>query len=381
MHGNLSGFAGLFPVIQQYPDAVKIDLGDIFQSEPLSDLLNGTPMMTALNLAKYDFFIPGNHEFELPSPQLAKFFNSFNGQLLGQWQIKEVKTAPWKIIERNGFTLAVIGMTDNGIYRDRKFYPHLKIVPELAAIEKAMQEIRNHPVDAVILARHGGNYLSGMTLGRFLRKYPEIHLVLCGHSHKEIAGQRSGRALVVQPGAHCSSAALVTMRYVNGKNLLLTSCLLRPGKVPAPEIVSLQQKLQAEYGRILNQKRVEFTSFKDQVDLWLKDLCSAADADCAVLDMLPLPAGSYTRFALLKHFPYRNQLVKLSVTQAEYAALIKEKAPSKRKRFASPVPDGKEKFTVVMDTFQFSRSKTLKNHTAFQLLPVIARDILLKEKI
>lgn len=378
MHGNLSGFAKLLPVIQRYPDAVKIDLGDIFQSEPLSDLLNGTPMMTALNLAKYDFFIPGNHEFELPSPQLAKFFNSFNGQLLGQWQIKKVKTAPWKIIERNGFTLAVIGMTDNGIYHDRKFYPHLKIVPELAAIEKAMQEIRNHPVDAVILARHGGNYLSSMTLGRFLRKYPEIRLVLCGHSHKEIAGQRSGRTLVVQPGAHCSSAALVTMRYINGKHLLLTSCLLRPGKVPAPEIVSLQQKLQAEYGRILGQKRVEFTSFKDQVDLWLKDLCSAADADCAVLDMLPLPAGSHTLESLLKHFPYRNRLVKFSLKPAEYAALIKEKAPARRKRFASPVPDGKERFTVVMDTFQFSRSKTLKNHTAFQLLPVIARDIIIQ---
>ena len=179
MHGNLSGFAKLLPVIQRYPDAVKIDLGDIFQGEPLSDLLNGSPMIEALNLAKYDFFIPGNHEFELPSPQLAKFFNSFNGQLLGQWQIKKVRTALWKLIKRNGFTLAVIGMTDNGIYRDRKFYPHLKIVPELAAIEKAMQEIRNHPVDAVILARHGGNYLSGMTLGRFLRKYPEIRLVLC----------------------------------------------------------------------------------------------------------------------------------------------------------------------------------------------------------
>ncbi len=378
MHGNLSGFAKLLPVIQRYPDAVKIDLGDIFQGEPLSDLLNGSPMIEALNLAKYDFFIPGNHEFELPLPQLVKFLNSFNGQLLGQWQIKKVKTAQWKIIERNGFTLAVIGMTDNGIYRDRKFYPEIKILPELVAVEKAMQEIRNHPVDAVILARHGGNYLSSMTLGRFLRKYPEIRLVLCGHSHKEIAGQRSGRALVVQPGAHCASAVLVKMRYVNGKNLLLTSTLLRPGEVPAPETVSLQQKLLDKHGKILQQKILDFTSFEDQVNLWLKKFCAAAGADCAVLDMPPLPAGSHTLESLLKHFPYRNQLVKLSVTQAEYAALIKEKAPSKRKRFATPAPPDKENFTVVMDTFQFSRSKTLKNHTAFQLLPVIARDIIIQ---
>ena len=100
-----------------------------------------------------------------------------------------------------------------------------------------------------------------------------------------------------------------------------------------------------------------------------------------LLDMPPLHAGSHTLESLLKHFPYRNRLVKFSLKPAEYAALIKEKAPSNRKRFASPVPAGKERFTVVMDTFQLSRSKTLKNHTAFQLLPVIARDILLKEKI
>ena len=113
MHGNLSGFARLLPVIQQYPDAVKLDLGDLFQGEVLPDLLKGEPMMSALNLAKYDFFIPGNHEFELPLPQLAGLFGSFNGQILGQFRIPGVKILPWQLVKRNGFTLAVIGMTDN----------------------------------------------------------------------------------------------------------------------------------------------------------------------------------------------------------------------------------------------------------------------------
>ena len=378
MHGNLSGFARLLPVIQQYPDAVKLDLGDLFQGEVLPDLLKGEPMMSALNLAKYDFFIPGNHEFELPLPQLSGFLNSFNGQVLGQFRIPGVKILPWQLVKRNGFTLAVIGMTDNGIYRDRKLYPGLKIAPEFAAVEKAMQDIRKHKVDAVILARHGGNYLSGMTLGRFLRKYPEIRLVICGHSHQEIPGQRSGRTMIVQPGAHCTSAVLVTLRKIAGKELLLTGSLLRPGKLPAPEIVSLQEDLQKKYGSVLQQTRLDFTSFEAQVDLWLKEFCTVSGADCAVIDLSPIPPGNYTLEQLLKLFAYRNQLLKLTVTASEYASLLREKVPSKRKRFAAAAPAGRKEFTIVLDTFQFSRSKTLNRRNDFQLLPVISRDIILK---
>ena len=379
MHGKLSGFARLLPAIQQYPDALKLDLGDIFQGEPLSDLLNGTPMIDALNLAKYDFFIPGNHEFELSPSQLAPLLKRFNGQILGQWKMENIKTAPWQLVERNGFTLAIIGMTDNGIFRDRKFFPEIKIVPELAAVEKAIREIRKHKVDAVILARHGGNYLSNMPLGRFLHKYPEIRLVICGHSHKEIAGQRSGRTLVVQPGAYCTSAVMIKMRYTEGKNLLLTSSLLRPCREPEPGIVLLQQKLEAQHGELLQQKQLEFTSFDTQISQWLKNFCTATGADCAILDTIPLPSGSYTLRQLLKHFPYRNRMVKLSVTRAEFAALLKEKVPAGRQRFASTPPHDKETFTVVMDTFQFSRSKTLNKRTDFQMLPVVSRDIILKE--
>lgn len=378
MHGSLSGFARMLPVIQQYPDAVKLDLGDLFQGEVLPDLLKGEPMITALNLAKYDFFIPGNHEFELPLPQLAGLFGSFNGQILGQFRIPGVKVLPWQLVKRNGFTLAVIGMTDNGIYRDRKIYPGLKIVPELAAVEKAMQDIRKHKVDAVILARHGGNYLSGMTLGRFLRKYPEIRLVICGHSHQEIPGQRSGRTMIVQPGAHCASAVLVTLRKIAGKELLLTGRLLRPGKLPAVEIVSLQDDLQKKYGSVLNQTLLDFTSFEAQVDLWLKEFCTVSGADCAVIDLSPIPPGNYTLNQLLKIFAYRNQLVKISVTPSEYSALLREKVPSKRKRFATAAPAGRKEFTIVLDTFQFSRSKTLNRRNDFKLLPVISRDIILK---
>ena len=72
LHGNLSGFAKLIPEIREYKNAVKLDLGDLFQSDPLCDLSDGTPMIDALNIAEYDIFIPGNHEFELPKEKFIE---------------------------------------------------------------------------------------------------------------------------------------------------------------------------------------------------------------------------------------------------------------------------------------------------------------------
>ena len=96
-------------------------------------------------------------------------------------------------------------------------------------------------------------------------------------------------------------------------------------------------------------------------------------------------AGKSTVAALFEKRGFRvidcDALVHSLYEDWRYAALIKEKVPAKRKRFFSPAPPDKEIFSVVMDTFQISRSKLLRDRTDFQLFPIIARDIILKEKL
>ncbi len=379
LHGNLSGFAKLLPAIREYKNAVKLDLGDLFQSDPLCDLSDGTPMVDALNIAEYDIFIPGNHEFELPPAKLGALLKRFNGIVLGQWRYPGITPGPWQLIRRNGFTLAVIGMTDNGIYRNRRIYPGLKIISELDALKQTMAEIRRHKVDAVILARHGGNYFSGMPLGRVLRQYPEIRLVICGHSHKEIAGQRNGKTLIVQPGAYAASAAVVTMKKLPNKELFISSRLIRPQKSADKEISSLHSALKKQHEAHLSETVLEFNSSTKLAEQYLKLLCRTSGADRAVLDLPDLPPGRYTRNELLKRFPYRNMLVKVQVSPKKFADFFREKAPSGRKRFITPATGDKENFTLVLDTFQFSRSKALKYCRDIQIIPVFSRDILLKD--
>ena len=377
IHGKMEDFSSLAAELKKYPDAVKIDLGDLFHGEPACDIKNGLPMIKMLNTLKYDLLVPGNHEFELSPAELDQLYRHFSGTVLGQWQIAGKKPPlQWKIIERNGIRCAFIGMTDNRLYQERFFYSGYRFKPELAALDAALAEIRKHPVDAVVLARHGGNYFSGTSAGKILFDRPEIDIMLCAHTHKEIPGSRSGRCFVVQPGAFAASAVLVTIGRQIKNSLHITGSLLRGTSASVDrECMKITGETRISLRNRLQKIRFSFTSFDDFARKLLKKFCQAAGSDAAVVDLPEMKPGNYSLHAALQLFPYRNQLLLITVTRAEYAALKKERPPRNRKRFFSPPPEGKNKFILAIDSFQLARSRSLKNKR-FIFSGIIARNII-----
>ena len=378
MHGQLDKFARLAVVIREYPDAVKIDLGDIFQGEPAHDLANGEVMIEALNCLNYDFLIPGNHDFELTPEQFSCSYSRFRGTLLGQWLCGQLPVLKWKIIERNRIKCAVIGMTDHGMYKKRRFYPDYHFSPEMDAINAALKEIARNKVDIVVLARHGGDYFHGIPAGSFLYEHPEIDLLFCSHTHREIPGKRSGKCLIVQPGAYGSSAVLVTVKKSAVHGNIITSKLLRPtAKYPDRQLAALNAKMRKNLSSRLYTARFDIRSQKDFITAALKKLTTATGSDTAVIDMPELKNGKFTLNRMLKLFPYRNRLCVIKVSRKDYLAFIKERPPRSRNRYYTPVPNGKKEFTLALNSFQLNRSKCLKKYTAnFRITPLIDRDII-----
>lgn len=378
IHGKIYDFARLAREIKKYPEAVKIDLGDLFHGESLCDVTGGKPMIAALNALKYEIFIPGNHEFELAPERFVESFSRFNGSILGQFKISKLKVLPWKLIERNGFRCAVIGMTDNGIFRDRRFYPELQIIDEISALNQTLAEIRKIRVDAVVLARHGGDYFSGAPAGRVLYQHPEIDLMICSHTHREIPGMRRGKVLIVQPGQFAASAVLAEMRKDPGKPLLIRSRLLRPGKIADKTVAAIGRKAYQTAAAELKTPLFEVGAMPDLADRVLAGLKQISGADCAVVDLPELPEGMISKRDFLRRFPYRNKLAVIECSPEEYVRFCREKVPGRRKRFASAVPAGKKRFTMVLNTFQLSRSKVFPADREFRLLALIERDVILK---
>ena len=378
LHGQLDKLSSLAVAFREYPDAVKIDLGDIFQGDPAHDLDNGRAMIEALNCLNYDLLIPGNHDFELTPEQFIHTYQNFSGTLLGQWQCGKLPVLKWKIIERNRIKCAVIGMTDHGMFKKRRLYPGYHFTPELDAIDAALKDIAKHKVDIVVLARHGGDYFHGIPAGSFLYKHPEIDLLFCAHTHREIPGKRSGKCLIVQPGAYGSSAVLVTVKKSAAHGNIVTSKLLRPAaKYPDRQLSALNRKMHKALSARLYVPRFTINARQDFIDAALKRVISAAGSEAAVIDFPVIKSGKFTLHRMLKLFPYRNRLCVIKVSRKDYLTFIRERPPRDRNRCYTPVPQGKTEFTLALNSFQLSRSKCLKKYAEkFRVTSFIDRDII-----
>ena len=378
IHGKMREFSRLAPVIGNYPSAVKIDLGDLFHGDPLNDLLHGSAMIEALNIANYDIFIPGNHEFELSPGQVGETLKHFKGQIAGQFRLPGIKNVNWVLIQRDGFSCAIIGMTDNNLFRNRRFYPAMEIVDEIVALDQALAEIRKIKVDAVVLARHAGNYFSGTPSGKVLYRRPEIDLMICGHTHQEIAGLRRGRTMIVQPGAFAASAILVTLRKAAKNKLHIQSKLLRPQKEPDRKISSLYFRESRRLSPQLSAVALPAGERSASAHKILEEMKRISQADAGIIELPELPEKAISMREFLRRFPYRNYLAVIEVNQDEYRELRKEPKNSFRRRYSTNAPADKERFTVVLNTFILSRSKVLPRERQFRILPAIERELILK---
>ena len=203
--------------------------------------------------------------------------------------------------------------------------------------------------------------------------------MICGHTHKEIAGLRRGRCLIVQPGAFASSAILVSMQKTPQNKLLIRSRLLRPGTGYDRQISSLYfreaRRMAARFAApVLADPRQN--SLPGKIMEAMKK-CAAAEA--AVLELPELPAEPLLYRKFLTLFPYRNFLAVIETTPNEYRKFQKERSSRLRRRYFTPPPEGKSSFTLVLNTFILSRSKVFPPDRKFRILPIIERDLILKE--
>ena len=156
MHGILQskhgGMAGILSILElkRKPQDILLDAGDLFQGSYIANNTNGSVIVNAFNLMNYDFYVPGNHEFEFGSEVLRKNFEAMNSVILcANWAFVPAisKMKPFCIIERNKMRIAIIGVGEresrNRILPDKK----LVFMNEEKSIALALKELRKEKVD------------------------------------------------------------------------------------------------------------------------------------------------------------------------------------------------------------------------------------------
>jgi 2',3'-cyclic-nucleotide 2'-phosphodiesterase/3'-nucleotidase len=254
LHGNLypvdyftgkpaaRGLAKIATLIREVrreaPNALLIDCGDAIEGTPLETVyqsyvragrlplrlrfkgrpLRHDPMMTAMNQLGYAAMVLGNHEFNYGLKNLERARNDAHFPWLSANTITEPGARvrpfdPYIVRTVDGVRVAIIGLTTPAIPRweDPAHYQGYRFADAEQTARNTVAGLARdvHP-DLVIAAVHAG--LGRLERHRAAASQPPENMVLdiatevrgidaivFGHSHQQMAGDRVGDVLLVQP--------------------------------------------------------------------------------------------------------------------------------------------------------------------------------------
>lgn len=213
-----------------YDDVILVDGGDIYQGNPVSNLLNGAPILAAMDYMRYDAVCLGNHEFDwdvtaysadkngtLPAyrfgsysgdpdiPVLASnLYDAFSG-------MRVPFTKDYVIVEKAGVRIALIGYLPDysGSILSEKIQPY-KIDSNQSRFSDKVKEInRTEKPDVTVVIAHS----EPKTVAGALDP-ADVQLVAGGHKHARIFGVSSSGVPYIQSDCYAKGYASALIRVL-----------------------------------------------------------------------------------------------------------------------------------------------------------------------
>ena len=367
-HGRLARAAAL--VEQQtrlaggVEKSLRIDCGDLIQGSYAMTFPEGRELMIRfLNELSYDVFVPGNHDFEFGSAVLLPLLRQFRGSTAAlnlEWPKAPVQ--PWKMFRRNRLNIAVIGIAYPAL--DRMFIPpvlgSVRPLPVERQLEKVIPQVMRARPDLILLAVHAGEqtrFGPNFSLHDLIRRYPQIDLVLCGHSHQPESGVALGRnSWRIQAPALAGGIGVAEIVFDSEKRRILSlkTRLERIDSVPEhPEIKKLAAAVSRKAFRAGRERIAELpfelrAPEKQEHSSALTRLCGQAIQEATGAEVVfygvnsrfRKESGVLNQFQLFCLLPYAEQPVTVELTGDEIRRILTEQLAVRRKNGSCQAPYG-----------------------------------------
>jgi len=231
--------------INKHP-LIRIDTGDTIQGSPLSYIHQKylrqsiNPLAKVFNHLKFEYFIPGNHDFNHGKDYLKDFMKSFNGTSLcaNIYEGNDLfAQKPYVIHQSNeGIKIGIIGLTTDYIphWESPSNIDNLTFKPVIDTLRIMLNDIKKHHPHAIVVAYHGG-FEKDLDTFKFsvkdtkenvgsamIESFPEIDILLTGHQHRMIS-RNIRNVSVSQPGSRASLFSLIQLEFVKNEDWVLTN--------------------------------------------------------------------------------------------------------------------------------------------------------------
>ncbi len=359
-HAKLENLRKLTTLIRNEPHHLLVDAGDTLQGSSYALDPVSIPMQIS-NELKTDIWVAGNHDFEI----LPFQFQNFKGTILGaNWSTPEFTPKPWAIIQHKNLKIAFIGMTEHNLQYRTHHNLNLKSPSEV--LPKIIAQLRKEKPNIIILICHDGIYFRNGNLHSLLRQYPEIKLVIGGHSHQQNAGEKIGNAWFCQAGKYAEALSRINIEFddLTGDVKRISSRLIHPTDTTpsatfSPELESHIQRIKTFNQQIVATLPTPIEVTKSRIyppsysTLIGSAMCRATKATCAINGggrfTLKLDAGPLTNEKLFNLYPFEEQLYTIALTPDELRQIIAEESKLINKNYRSLLTYG---ITLKTDRYQ-----------------------------
>jgi 5'-nucleotidase len=348
----------------KYPDALVMDAGDQFLGTLYWRVHKEAATVGIMNLEGYQFFVPGNHEFDDGLLTFKKLVDSLQAQVISanlvikDPKIKIPKLAPYAVVEIKGRKVGIIGLTTSSTESygplatgsSKKVPFELKNEREtLAAYAKELSDLG---VDIIVALTHSGLNVD-MELAA---QVSNVDVIVGGHSHS-LLGDFKGAdgpypimiksptgdpVLVVTAGSRGSYLGLLSVDFDaqgkvikwSGLPMLLNDKALSRLKAPPadPQMSAYLEELSLPIHSLMEEKVGRISASPGESTLEA-DRYSCRKVECRTGDAIassflsyskesqialinagsirnPLPAGDISIGDVLSSFPYEDYAYK-----------------------------------------------------------------------
>jgi 2',3'-cyclic-nucleotide 2'-phosphodiesterase (5'-nucleotidase family) len=327
-------------------NSLLIDCGDTVQGTLIGEVSEGRVATTLINAMDFDVWVPGNHELDYGSARFAGFLDQVTVPTLnGNVRVNARSLPAYQIFQRAGLTVAVIGMNasfqSNWLWGERM--DGMSWEPAVTAIARTMPAVLARQPDIIILALHQGwleddlrqvNEVSAIS-----QQFPQIHLILGGHTHREFAGRRLGRAWYMQPGSHAQFVGRVKLTVDRGEVIDISSELIPTAKAPPdPEAQAavldwLRKARETAEKPVFTLPRALNATGTPGIDCETSELlCAAFAAETGAVGAIHARLSSHSWAAghsfseadLFRLIPYENGVAVALLSESDLRAILTE---------------------------------------------------------
>jgi 2',3'-cyclic-nucleotide 2'-phosphodiesterase (5'-nucleotidase family) len=339
LHGQVMprfGFGGIAEIstliAEANPDLI-LDAGDMFTGTVVTDEFKGLPIIQAMSRIGYTAAALGNHEFDYGMDVLQQRARDAKFPILTaniKTGIPEIKS--YTVVTVKGIRFGIIGLTTEEVRTTThpKNLGNVSVNEVVKSVAEVMPELRNR-ADVILVLSH----MARPEEERIASAFPEIRLIVSGHSHSVYGPYQLGQTTVVKTGSSGRNVGRVDLQVQNSTITKIDAKLIPVANVrPDPEVARIIQPYEAEVAAKMNVVLGEATgdfNRESNRESALSNLVAdafreATGTQVAIHNLggirANIPKGPITWGRAFETLPFQNTLVTVELTGAQLKQIL-----------------------------------------------------------